>query len=233
MKFKNIKSLKTLVFIAVFVAISVYSALFTSAENKLVFKSNENKQMKIAITFDDGPHPVNTKKILDVLDKYNVKSTFFVIGVNAKNYPSSLHEIVDRGHEIGNHTYSHLILKSLSEERIKKELTDTEDTLNDICNLTPNLLRPPCGLYDDKLIEVAKNKDYKIVLWTIDTNDWAHNSVDNIVKGILKSVKSGDIILFHDYISGKNNTPEALDIIIPRLQEMGFNIVTVSELLQS
>ena len=80
---------------------------------------------------------------------------------------------------------------------------------------------------------VAKNKDYKIVLWTIDTNDWAHNSVENIVNGVLSSVKSGDIILFHDYISGRNNTPEALEIIIPRLQEMGFNIVTVSELLQS
>lgn len=233
MKFSSVKKLKPLVFIAFFVVLLGCFISFTNAENKLVFKSNENNQMKIAITFDDGPHPVNTKKILDVLDKYNVKSTFFVIGVNAKNYPSSLREIVERGHEIGNHTYSHSVLKSMSEDRIKKEITDTEDTLNGICNLTPELLRPPCGLYDGSLINVAKKLDYKIVLWTIDTNDWAHNSVDNIVKEILKSVKSGDIILFHDYITGKNNTPEALEIIIPRLQKMGFNIVTVSELLQS
>ena len=233
MKYKNLKVIKTLVFIEVFIISILLLAIFTNAENKLVFKSNSNTQMKIAITFDDGPHPKNSKKILDILDKYNVKSTFFVVGVNVKNYPNTLKEIVNRGHEIGNHTYSHSILKSLSEEQIKKEICDTEDALNKVCNLAPNLLRPPCGMYSATLLSVAKMKDYKIVLWTIDTNDWAHNSVDNIVNGILSSVKSGDIILFHDYISGVNNTPNALDIIIPKLQEMGFNLVTVSELLQS
>ena len=75
-------------------------------------------------------------------------------------------------------------------------------------------------------------KDYKIVLWTIDTNDWAHNSVDNIVNGILSSVKSGDIILFHDYISGKGNSAEALDYLIPKLLDLGYEFVSVSELLQ-
>jgi peptidoglycan/xylan/chitin deacetylase (PgdA/CDA1 family) len=88
-------------------------------------------------------------------------------------------------------------------------------------------------LYDNKLLEIAKSNDYKIVLWTIDTKDWEHRPADEIVNKVLGNIKSGDIILFHDYISGVNNTPRALEILIPRLQEMGFNIVTVSELLQS
>lgn len=233
MKFKRINISKILVFIGIFTVFTLCLISYANAENKLVFKSNSNNQMKIALTFDDGPHPKNTKKILDVLDKYNVKSTFFVVGVNVKNYPKALCEIVERGHEIGNHTYSHSILKSMNEEQIRKEINDTEDALSELCKYTPNLIRPPCGMYNSSLLKVAKSKDYKIVLWTIDTKDWAHNSVDNIVNGILDSVKSGDIILFHDYISGQNNTPKALDIIIPRLQEMGFNLVTVSELLQN
>jgi len=232
MRLKKSRLFKPLVFIGLLTFLVVCFIYYTNAENQLVFKSCSNNQMKIAITFDDGPHPVNSKKILDILDKYNVKSTFFVVGVNARNYPSALCEIAERGHEIGNHTYSHSILKSMSENSIEKEMDDTEDALYNICNLIPKLIRPPCGLYNDNLLRVAKKKNYKIVLWTIDTMDWAHNSVDNIVKETLGSVKSGDIILFHDYISGKNNTPQALDIIIPKLQEMGFNLVTVSELLQ-
>lgn len=233
MKLKIHKLLKILVFIQFFIILIISLQNFANAENQVVFKSNSNDKMKIAITFDDGPHPKNTKRILDVLKKYNVKSTFFVVGVNVKNYPSALNQIVENGHEIGNHTYSHSVLKALSSEKIKKEIIDTEDALNEANVLAPKLLRPPCGLYDNKLLEIAKSKDYKIVLWTIDTKDWEHRPADEIVNKVLGSIKSGDIILFHDYISGVNNTPRALEILIPKLQEMGFNIVSVSELLQS
>ena len=227
------KILKSLVFIGIITIFICSFCIFANAENKLVFKSNINDKKKIAITFDDGPHPKNTEKILDVLDKYNVKSTFFIVGVNIKNYPSALTKIIEKGHEIGNHTYTHSILKSMTAEQITKELTDTEDALNGLYDYSLNLIRPPCGLYDNKLLGIAEDKGYKIVLWTIDTKDWAHTSVNDMVRDVIKNVKSGDIILFHDYISGKNNTPEALNIILPKLQEMGFNLVTVSELLQS
>ena len=233
MKLKFHKIVKSLVFIGLFGCLTVFLGCYTSAENKVVFKSNTNNQMKIAITFDDGPHPKNTKKILDVLEKYNVKSTFFVVGINVKNYPDAFCKIVNKGHEIGNHTYSHSILKSMSVSDIKKEIEDTEDALNDFYETAPKLIRPPCGLYDNKLLKIAKDKNYKIVLWTIDTKDWAHSSADDMVNAVIKNIKSGDIILFHDYISGVDNTPEALKIIIPKLQEMGYKFVTVSELLQS
>ena len=205
----------------------------TDAENQLVFKSNASNHNKIAITFDDGPHPRKTKEIVDILQKYNVKSTFFVVGMNVKNYPESIDLIVSGGHEIGNHTFSHSVLKSKSVKEIKREILETERILGEYSVPKVELLRPPCGLYDDNLLRVAGDMDYKIVLWTVDTEDWAHKSSKEIVSNVLENIHGGDIILFHDYTSGVNNTVEALDVIIPKLMEMGYELVTVSELLQN
>lgn len=233
MKLQVNKLVKTLEFIGFFALFSIMMISYANAENQYVFKSNTNDQMKIALTFDDGPHPRKTEKILNILDKYNVKATFFVIGVNVQNYPNVLNKVIDKGHELGNHTFSHQILKSASVNKIKSEILNTEDALYDHYSVTTNLLRPPCGLYDSNLVDIAKEKGYKIVLWTVDTKDWAHESAGNIVKNVLANVKSGDIILFHDYVSGNEHTAEALDILIPKLQEMGYKFVTVSELLQA
>lgn len=200
--------------------------------NKPVYNSNINADKKIAITFDDGPHPRNTPEILKILDKHGVKATFFVIGINAKNYPEALSMVIDAGHEIGNHTYSHQVLKSKTKEEIEKEIIETEKEISKNNDFSTTLIRPPCGFYDDSLVGLAENNEYKIVLWSIDTHDWAHASVESIVSTITKNVKGGDIILFHDYISGENNTPTALQIIIPKLKNMGYEFVTVSELLQ-
>ena len=199
--------------------------------NDMVYSSSVSDTNKIAITFDDGPHPRNTKRILDILEKYQVKATFFVIGINVKNYPETLSKVIENGHEIGNHTYSHQILKNKEKDVICKEIIDTEKEISKR-NTTTKILRPPCGLYDSNLIDFAKQNGYKIVLWNIDTNDWAHTSESDMISHVMSSVKGGDIILFHDYISGENNTPDALDVIIPRLQAQGYEFVTVSELLQ-
>lgn len=201
--------------------------------NKPVYKSNERESKKIALTFDDGPHPRNTPQILSILDRYGVKATFFVIGINAKNYPEALSQVVDRGHEIGNHTYSHQVLKSKSKDEIIKEIIDTEKEISKKSEFSTTLIRPPCGFYDEKLLQIAQENEYKVVLWSIDTLDWAHTSAHNIVSSVTKNIKGGDIILFHDYISGENNTPEALNILIPRLLKQGYEFVTVSELLQN
>ena len=202
-----------------------------SAES-IVYNSNVHAGKKIALTFDDGPHPKITPKILDILDKYSVKATFFVIGVNVKNYPNQLKNILERGHEIGNHTYSHRILKSMPKGEIEKEIFDTQKEISLIYDYNPTLIRPPCGLYDESLEMIARDLKSKIVLWAIDTHDWAHTSTSNMVKNVLKNIKDGDIILFHDYVSGEYNTPSALEILIPILLERGYEFVTVSELLQ-
>ena len=231
---KYLHKTKIITLIVVFSAILIiFIPFYSNAENKLVFKSNANNSMKIAITFDDGPHPKQTMRILDILKKYNVKATFFVIGINAKNYPHVLNKVIEGGHEVGNHTFTHKVLKSIPESSIRNELDSTRLMLDTLYSYDPVLLRPPCGLYDSSLINVAKDNGYKIILWTIDTHDWAHESVKSIVKNVLSNVSSGDIVLFHDYISGVDNTPEALEILIPRLIDLGYEFVTVSELLQA
>lgn len=220
--------IKKIIFCILFLLLCVIPV---NAQN-FVYNSNVNAGKKVALTFDDGPHPKITSQVLKILNKYDVKATFFVIGINVKNYPDKLVEIVSSGHEIGNHTYSHNILKSMPKDKIEKEIIDTEEQVKRIVDHDISLLRPPCGLYDDTLIDVAQKNNLKIVLWTVDTNDWAHKSTSNIVRNIIKKVKNGDVILFHDYVSGKCNTPEALDVIIPMLKQMGYEFVTISELLQ-
>ncbi len=210
----------------------IFLSITVSAQS-IVYSSNVNAGKQIALTFDDGPHPRITPQILEILDEYGIKATFFVIGVNSKNYPNQLKQIVDGGHEIGNHTYSHKILKSMSKEEIEKEILDTETQVEKITNITPNLLRPPCGIYDETLIEIAQEKDLKVVLWTVDSHDWSHRTVANIVQNVTKNASNGDILLFHDYVSGEYNTPNALRKIIPLLIKQGYEFVTVSELLQS
>lgn len=206
---------------------------FAQTDKKAVYSSNSNEKGKIALTFDDGPHPKNTEKILDILDRYNVKATFFIVGVNAKNYPNTLKQVAERGHEIGNHTYSHIILKDKSKNTVNSELLSAEKEIEQVTGGRTNLLRPPCGIYDGNTVSFAIENGYKVVLWNIDTHDWAHSSVESIVNSIEKNVKGGDIVLFHDYVSGKNNTKEALEIIIPKLKKQGYEFVTVSELLQN
>lgn len=201
--------------------------------NTPVYSSNLQEGKRIALTFDDGPHPRNTPKILDILDKYGIKATFFLIGVNAKNYPEALKMVIDKGHEIGNHTYSHKPLKSKSKDEIYKEIMDTEREIAKSGSFSTSLIRPPCGLYDNTLVEIAIENDYKIVLWNIDTKDWAHTSSSDIFAKVVNNVRGGDIVLFHDYISGENNTVEALNLIIPKLISLGYEFVTVSELLQN
>ena len=202
------------------------------AENKQVYSCKNGEDKKIALTFDDGPHPKRTKKIIDVLNKYGVTATFFVVGVNVKNYGSGMKEIIENGFEIGNHTFSHSVLKNYKASDIENEFLSTEEEIKKLGGTVSSLIRPPCGIFDEQLLEFSRENGYKIVLWNIDTKDWEHASKDKIIKTVISNVKGGDIILFHDYISGKCNTAEALDELIPRLLDLGYEFVSVSELLQ-
>ena len=204
-----------------------------NAINQPVYKSGNMSTKKIALTFDDGPHPIKTEKILEILRKHEIKATFFVIGKNIENYPEAFIKVVEEGHEIGNHTYSHSYMNfNLNSKKISDEIEKTENLIKKFCNKNNKILRPPCGLYSDKMVEIAKQRGYKTILWSIDTQDWAHASKDDIVNSVLNRVKGGDIILFHDYTSGENYTLEALNELIPLLKEKGFEIVTVSEILK-
>ena len=186
----------------------------------------------IALTFDDGPHPVYTPEILDILAKYDVKGTFFVVGSNMEAYPEIVCQTVEAGHEIGNHTYTHLSASKAKEKALSEEIEKTHDNILQICDYETRIFRPPGGVVSKELKKAVSRLDYKIILWNIDTKDWAHNSVKNITSNITDNIKSGSIILFHDYIFQNSPTAEALDVIIPKLKEEGYTFVTVSELIE-
>ncbi len=201
-------------------------------EQGLVFSENPHAGKYLALTFDDGPHATQTPRILAVLQKHGVKATFFPIGENVKAHPELVKMARLQGHEIGNHTYSHCKVSALSEEALQGEILQTEFLLQDLCGVTPKVFRPPGGDITGEAVELVNRLGYRYVLWSwrVDTRDWASVSVDSVVNTVLKGVRDGNIILFHDYVAGKSPTAEALEILIPRLKEMGYEFVTVSDL---
>jgi len=197
----------------------------------MVYSSKTNDKMMIALTFDDGPHPRYTPEILDILHEYGICATFFTVGKNAVNYPGIIERYQKEGHEIANHTYSHKDLSKDSYDDVCREVSTAEDIIFESLDVRTKLLRPPGGLYGKNVIKAAAQLDYTLVLWTVDTKDWAHTPSQKIVEKVLSSVESGDIILMHDFIGKNSPTPDALREMIPQLLDRGFRFVTVSELL--
>ena len=185
----------------------------------------------VALTFDDGPHPKKTPEILEILDKYDVHATFFAVGENAEAHPEIVKAEIDAGHEIGNHTYTHVFLKNADCEKVKREICAFDDYMLEEFEYKPKLLRPPGGLYNDSVCTFAESMGYSVILWSVDTRDWAHTSAGAIADTILDNVSGGDIILCHDFIGGEAHTAQALRTVIPQLKNMGYEFVTVSELM--
>jgi len=201
-----------------------------SAETE-VYRSVKTDTMQIALTFDDGPHPYLTHRILDILDKYGVQATFFMVGVNVIHYPDAAREVIARGHEVGNHTFTHGAIGRLAASEVREELSKCEDALEELCEYRPHLFRPPQGVINDSIAQCSETGDYSLILWSLDTRDWENKNTDEIVERVLSSITPGDIILMHDYIGLNSKTPEALEILLPKLIERGYEPVTVSRLL--
>lgn len=219
--------------ITIFLSVCLFlqSILLPTHAQTEVYQSVKTDSMKIAITFDDGPHPYLTEQILEILDRYGVKATFFMVGVNVINYPDAARAVLADGHEVGNHTYSHSHLKKMSENELSRELGLCEDALEELCEYRPHLFRPPEGAVNTYVEHCTENNDYTLILWSLDTRDWENKNTEQIVDIVLSQVEPGDIILMHDYIGKHSKTPEALEILLPKLLEKGFEPVTVSQLL--
>lgn len=223
---------------AICLALALMLQLSVSADESVseagkVYYSAPCTEKLIALTFDDGPHKYRTDEILDVLKENDVRATFFTVGKMAREYPDIIKRELVAGHEIGNHTYTHAKMQKLTVQKLRYELEETERALFEIAEYRPKLFRPPEGWCSESIAHVAGEMDYNVILWNIDTLDWAHNEPDRICECIYDSVKAGSIILFHDYVSGKSPTAEALKQIIPELKARGYSFVTVSELINS
>ena len=197
-----------------------------------VYSQVSTEEKAVALTFDDGPHPTYTAEILDILREYGIKATFFVIGENVERSKEVLKRCADEGHEIGNHTYSHASANNCTTRTLKEEIEKTDRIIFDLIGKKPALFRPPTGICNNRSVALSTELGFKTIVWNVDTRDWAHTSTDKIIKNVLENVKSGSIILFHDYIESPSPTPDALKVIIPELIAKGYTFLTVSELLE-
>ena len=204
---------------------STISMVYTEVFNYDIItnKKINNSDKLIALTFDDGPN-YNTSKVLDVLAKYNVKATFFVLGSKAKDNKKILKREYDSGMEIGNHTFNHLLLTKYKENVIKDEIDKTSSVIFEVTGRYPKLLRPSYGAYNNTIKKIG---DMPIIIWDIDTLDWKYHNSKRIASRVINKVKDGDIILMHDIYSA---TANSLNIIIPELQNRGYTFVTIPEL---
>jgi peptidoglycan-N-acetylglucosamine deacetylase len=188
----------------------------------------------IALTFDDGPDPENTPRILELLKQYDAKATFFLTGKKVERYPELVKREQNEGHELANHTYNHTFFNSrASFSKLKQELLQADEAIFKVTGQKCHLFRPPGGYYNEKLVTIAKEEGYIVVMWSWhqDTKDWSTPGVNKIVNNVLSDTRNGDIVLFHDYSDGQTQTADALKIILPKLKERGYRFVTVSELL--
>jgi peptidoglycan-N-acetylglucosamine deacetylase len=198
-----------------------------------VVRKVHTMQKVVALTFDDGPSVTFTPQILTVLKKYNAKATFFVIGSRVHKYAYLVQQELSLRNEVANHTYDHVVVTHQSAKRIRSQIATTQTVISSLAQRPqPRLFRPPGGHYDKKLLRIAKDNGFTVVLWSIDSRDHMNPGTRRIVKHVLSDVKAGDIILFHDQGGSRKQTVEALKQIIPKLQRNGYRFVTVSELLR-
>lgn len=221
-------------FIAVIAALTAFTALVSAyyPENREnIFVHGKTQENKIALTFDDGPNAKTTPLILDILEKYGIKATFFIIGENAEYNGGLLKREVAAGHEIGNHTYSHTSLKNMTTEDLTGEIIRAENAIEKAAGIKTELFRPPEGICDTDIAKAAFDLGYNVIIWKVDTRDWAGTPYLKIAEGVRENLRPGDIVLMHDSASTTENTPRALEILIPELLAKGWEFVTVSELI--
>jgi len=183
----------------------------------------------IAMTFDDGPHPDLTPKLLDMLKERGIKATFYVIGKNVETYPEIANRIVSEGHEIGNHSWTHPALSKISATKVKNELDQTTQAIVTATGKRPPTMRPPYGATNATLNRTIDEQfGMKVIMWSVDPQDWKYRDSERVAAQIIENTKPGSIVLAHDI---HKTTVAAMPKTLDALKAKGFQFVTVSELL--
>lgn len=232
---KNLVPILFLILVIILIMINIFTAkeYITQASGQyndnIPIYSVECEERKCAITFDCAWGADDIPNILDILDKYKAKGTFFIVGLWAKKYPDTVKLIFDRGHEIANHGYSHAHMAQIPENKIEEEILLCSRILEEITGYKTNLFRPPYGEYSAATIKVAKRLDYQTIQWDVDSLDWKKSMTkDDIYKRVTQKTTNGSIILFHN---DTQHTEEVLPEILENLTSNGFQCVKVSDLL--
>jgi len=187
----------------------------------------EPRRPMVALTFDDGP-AVHTERILDVLEQYGGRATFFVLGHRLEAWQDTVIRAADLGNEIASHAWSHTNLAHLNEESIAWEMQATSAAIESLVGFSPPILRPPFGQTSARVRSVAAELGYAMINWDIDTMDWRYRDPDRIYNVIMNRVEDGSVVLLHDI---HVTTADAMERVIPSLIAAGYQLVTVSELM--
>lgn len=184
----------------------------------------------IALTFDDGPLPRYTEQVLDVLERYGVRATFFCVGLNALAYPDQVRRIQAGGHRIGNHTWSHPFLHELTRPQLVEQVTRTSELVAQVSGTAPALFRPPYGTRSPQILRWLTDLGPTITLWDVEPFDWASPGADAIARTVLDQARPGSIVLLHDGGGDRSQTVASLPAMIEGLFARGFQFVLVDEL---
>ena len=192
--------------------------------------SVETDENKVALSFDAAWGNEDTQRILDILEKHNVKVTFFMTGEWVRKYPEDVKKIAAAGHDLGNHSENHKQMSKLTKEQCKEEIMKAHNRVKELTGIEMELFRPPYGDYNNMVVGVARECGYYTIQWDVDSLDWKDYGVDSIVKKCTehKNLRKGSIILLHN---GAKYTPDALERIILGLKEKGFELVPISQLI--
>lgn len=188
----------------------------------------EHQDKVASLTFDAAWGNEDTEQLIDILEQYGAKATFFVVGDWVRKYPESVKALHDAGHEVMSHSDKHKHMPQLTAGQIKEDLDRVGDEIEKVTGVRPYLFRPPYGEYDNKLIVTLRDMGIQTIQWDVDSLDWKDLSASDIQKRVLSRVKPGSIVLFHN---AAKHTPEALPGIIESLQKDGYELITVSDIL--
>ena len=210
--------------ISILAIISLTGILYDTSANT----NTTSPKKYVALTFDDGPNENTTPLLLDILKTKHVHATFFVIGKNAQQYPDTLQRIYTEWHMRGNHTWDHITLPWLSTREVIIEVQKTQKTIKRITGYTPIVVRPPYGAQNGKILRILGGYHLASLQWSVDSNDWQLPSSELLVQEIMDKIQPWSIVLMHDTLTG---TIQAMNSIIDAIQDSGYTLVTVSELL--
>ncbi|MGN1350544.1 MAG: polysaccharide deacetylase family protein [Anaerovoracaceae bacterium] len=225
---KNLHLMFFLILACIAAGIVVITNVVFGGERQIPIYCVDTEEKVVAISFDAAWGNEFTEGILDILDTYDVKATFFLVNFWAEKYPEDVVKIAERGHDIGNHSATHPDMADLSDEQICQELITTGDTIEKLTGQQPVLFRPPFGSYSDSLITNAKQLGYETIQWSIDSLDWKDISTEQIVERVTRNVKNGSIILFHN---NAQHVLEYLPLILDNLKENGYEVVKINDMI--
>lgn len=188
----------------------------------------ETAEKKVSISFDAAWGNEQTQTLLDILDKYKIKSTFFLVGDWVRNYPDDVKAIAKAGHDVGNHSDTHPYMTQIGADEMKKEIETCNSEIEALTGKKPTLFRPPYGDYDNTVVDTVTGMDMYCVQWDVDSLDWKNLTSEEMCSRIKNNIKCGSIVLMHN---GAENTPAALPMIIECIKELGYEIVPISQLL--